>query len=173
MATRTLSIEEYLNGPEPDPDAEYVDGELKARNIGYSIHALMQMETGCWFEQHADAWGVIPAFGVRVRVSASRVRLPDIVVAKIGPWPPTLVEPPLIAIEVLSPLDSFTELIEKLRDYAAMGIPNIWIIDPQVRRSWSYEGSGLIQKSRFTVTDSTICLDVPEIFAWYDRCQKA
>lgn len=172
MATTASSIEEYLNGPIPDPDVEYVDGELKERSLVQSVHGLLQVEIGIWFRQQFDEWGMIAAAEVRVQVTPSRVRLPDVVVDKAGPWPPVLTAPPLIAIEILSPSDSFTDLTEKLRDYEAMGIPNIWVIDPQARRSWSYEGSALSEKSRLTVPDTAIYLDAPEMFARYDRYQS-
>jgi Uma2 family endonuclease len=171
MATTAISIDEYLNGPIPDPDVEYVDGELREKSVVQTIHSRLQSILPTWFENHADDWGVVPGVEARVRVTSTRVRLPDVVVDKAGPWPPALIAPPLIVIEILSPSDSFTELAEKLRDYEAMGIPNIWIIDPQVRQSWFYNGS-LIERSRLTVADSPIYLDVPEMFARYDRYQN-
>jgi Uma2 family endonuclease len=171
MATTAISIDEYLNGPIPDPDVEYVDGELKERGVVQTVHSRLQSILSTWFENHADEWGVVPGVEARVRVASTRVRLPDVVVDKAGQWPPTLINPPMIAIEILSPSDSFTELAEKLRDYEEMGIPNIWIIDPQVRRSWFYEGS-LIEKNRLIVADSPIYLDVPEMFARYDFYQS-
>jgi Uma2 family endonuclease len=171
MATTAISIDEYLNGPIPDPDVEYVDGELKGKSVVQTVHGILQIEIGIWFREYIAEWGVIAAVEARVLVSQVRVRLSDVVVDKAGHWPAVITAPPLIVIEILSPSDSFTELAEKLRDYAAMGIPNIWIIDPQVRQSWFYQGS-LIEKSRFTVVDSPIYLDVPEMFARYDRYQK-
>ena len=52
-----------------------------------------------------------------------------------------------------------------------MGVRNIWVIDPQARSSWSYEGSSLIERSRFAVEATAIYLDVAEMFARYDRYQ--
>ena len=172
MATTAISIEEYLNGPIPDPDVEYVDGELRGKSVVQSIHGRLQSIISSWFEGHADAWGVVPAPEVRVQVAPSRIRLPDVVVDKAGPWPPTLTAPPLIVIEILSPSDSFTDLTEKLRDYEAMGIPNIWVIDPQARRSWSQESAVLREKNHLGVEGAAIYLDVPEMFARYDRYQS-
>ncbi len=72
---------------------------------------------------------------MRTRVAPNQVRLPDVVVGAAKAWPETLVDPPLIVMEILSPSESFTELSKKLRDYGRMGIPNIWVIDPQTRRA--------------------------------------
>ena len=42
MSTGTLvSLEEYLN-TSYDPDVEYVDGVLEERNVGDSLHSLIQ-----------------------------------------------------------------------------------------------------------------------------------
>ena len=38
---------------------------------------------------------------------------------------------PLAVFEVLSPDDTVQELYEKLDDYTAMGIPQIWVVDPK------------------------------------------
>jgi Uma2 family endonuclease len=173
MATTAISMDEYLNGPIPDPDVEYVDGELKERSVVKSIHSRLQAILSAWFENHSEEWNVISGPEARVQVTPTRVRLPDLVVDIAGPWPPVLTAPPLIAIEILSPSDSFSELLEKLHDYESMGIRNIWVIDPQARRSWFYESSALIEKSRLEVADSSIYLDVSDMFARYDRYQLA
>lgn len=169
MATTAITIEEYLNGPIPDPDVEYVDGELKGKSVVQSIHGRLQIIIGNWFEQHADEWGVVAGAEVRTQVSEGRVRLPDVVVATIGPWPPTLVEPPMIVIEILSPTDSFTELTVKLQDYERMGVQNVWVIDPQTRRAWASEGGLLIEKTHFQVPGSPIHLEIQSMFARYDK----
>ena len=116
-ATTAISLEEYLNGPIPDPDVEFVDGELKWKSLVFSIHGRLQSIISSWFEAHADVWDVVPAPEVRIQVAENRVRLPDLIVDKIGPWAPVLLEPPLIVIEILSLSDSFTGLTEKLREY--------------------------------------------------------
>ena len=168
-AVHAMTIEEYLNGPVPDPDVEFVDGALKEKPVVMSIHGRLQVILGAWFERHADDWGVLSAVEVRTRVAPNRVRLPDVVVGAAKAWPETLVEPPLIVIEILSPSDSFTELSEKLHDYDSMGIANIWVIDPQTRRAWTSTAAGMTETARFTVKDTPIYLDVSEMFARYDK----
>ena len=94
-----------------------------------TIHSRLQAILSTWFENHSEEWNVISGPEARVQVAQTRVRLPDLVVDTAGPWPPVLTVAPLIAIEILSPSDSFTELLEKLHDYETMGIRNIWVID--------------------------------------------
>jgi Uma2 family endonuclease len=168
-ATSAMTIEEYLNGPIPEPDVEFVDGELKAKPVVMSIHGRLQTIIGAWFERHAEDWGVLAAVEVRTRVAAGRVRLPDVVVGAAKAWPETLVDPPLIVMEILSPSESFTELSEKLRDCHRMGIPNIWIIDPQTRRAWTSAGAVMTETGKFMVEGTPIYLDLSEMFARYDR----
>ena len=168
-AMRTITIEEYLNGPVPDPDIEFVDGELRERPMVMSIHGRLQTIIGAWFERHAEEWGVLSAVEVRTRVVADRVRLPDIVVDAAGAWPETLVDPPLIVLEILSPSESFSDLAEKVRDYRNMGVPNIWIIDPQTRSGWVGAPAGLMEIARFAVEGTEIYLDLADVFARYDR----
>ncbi len=167
--TTQISIEDYLRGPVPRPDVEYVDGELKEKPVVQRMHGRLQAIISTWFENHAEAWGVVPSPQLRTKVSSRRVRLPDVVVSVIGYPSQVQVDPPLIVIEIVSPSDSFSELIEKLDDYNRMGIPNVWMIDPQTRKSWVGSSTGLSETSRFAVLGTPIYLDVAETFARYDR----
>jgi Uma2 family endonuclease len=92
---------------------------------------------GSWFDQHEEEWGVLAGVEGRTQVSASRVRLPGVVVAAAAAHPKTLVDPPLIVIEVLSPGDNYTEIERRAQDYRRMGVPNIWLIDPDTRTAAS------------------------------------
>ena len=165
----TVSLDAYLNGRIPEPDVEYVDGVLKEKPLVQKTHGRLQAILCAWFESHAEPWGQVASVEVRTRVSAFRVRLPDVLVDRIGPGPETIVEPPTIVIEIVSPSESFTELHEKLLDYQQMGVLNIWVIDPQLRRGWIFDPAGLLSAERFAVRDSPVYLDLSETFARYDR----
>jgi Uma2 family endonuclease len=67
----------------------------------------------------------------RIRVAMNRYRVPDV-----------CTEPPLLCVEILSPDDSFPRLQHPLDDYLAMGVPNIWVIDPASHRGWSITREG-------------------------------
>jgi Uma2 family endonuclease len=51
-------------------------------------------------------------------------------------------QPPAICIEILSPEDTFPTLQARLDDYIAMGVPNVWVIDPVTRRAWRITSDG-------------------------------
>ena len=50
-----------------------------------------------------------------------------------------------------------------------MGIPNIWVIDPESRRAWVSTAAGLTEATRLAVSGSSIYLEPAEVFARYDR----
>ena len=76
------------------PDCEYVDGEVRERNVGKWEHARLQLMLGAWFFNHEAAWKVVCSTEQRVQVSANRVRVPDLVVLRPGLQPEVLVDAP-------------------------------------------------------------------------------
>ena len=169
MATATtLNIDEYLHDFSFNPDVEYLDGELRERPMVMTAHGKLQSLISIWFGQHEE-WGMDVAVEVRTRVTPTRVRLPDVVVAPSGNWPETLVDPPLIAIEILSPTDSYTATQRLAGDYLAMGIPNIWLLDPETRTARSCEqqagANAWIEKTRLEAAGTPIYLDVQHLYA--------
>jgi Uma2 family endonuclease len=45
---------------------------------------------------------------------------------------------PDLVVEVLSPNDRWTEVTQKLREYFAIGVRLVWVVDPQVRCVYAY-----------------------------------
>ncbi len=69
------------------------------------------------------------------------MRLPDVVVVTNREQSSgALDNPPLIAIEVFSPTDTYTELKHRAADLQAMGIENVWLIDPEQRTAEVWNG---------------------------------
>ena len=169
MATTTISVQEYLEGPVPQPDVEYLDGELKERPVVFSVHGLLQGLLCSWFRDHRMEWNVKAAVEVRMRVSPTRIRLPDVVVGQRRKWPQVLVEPPLIVIEILSPSDSYTEVRRMAHEYHAMGVRNIWLVDPETRTAEFLQAGNWMAAIRLEIAGSPIYLDLSEIFAELDR----
>jgi Uma2 family endonuclease len=62
--------------------------------------------------------------------------IPDVAVFRNrvppGRYPST---PPLIAIEIVSPEDRHSDVLEKLSEYETWGVKHIWLVDPRVERS--------------------------------------
>ncbi len=129
--TATLvSLEEYL-AASYRPDAEFLNGVLKEKPVVSPPHGKTQMVLGWWFGMHGNEWSVQVVAESRTRVTVDRVRLPDASVLRAGPLPKqALMEPALVAIEVLSETDSYRDLKDRARDLEAMGVPDIWLLDP-------------------------------------------
>ena len=142
MATTAgVSIEQYLN-TSYTPDCEYLDGELKEKPVVGFPHGNMQVILGSWFQAHAREWRIRVAVETRTRVTGTKVRLPDVVIVPVDVSAPqgALESPPLIAIEVLSPTDSYNDLRQRARDLRTMGTENIWLIDPAEKTIALWDG---------------------------------
>jgi Uma2 family endonuclease len=171
-ASALVTIEQYLNTIYR-PDVEFIDGELREKPVVQWVHGRLQMLIGIWFGAHEDEWKVLVGAEVRTQVSASRVRLPDVVVVAAGPQPGVLTAPPLIVIEILSPDDRYTETERRAQDYRRMGVSNIWLIDPETRTARVCGENAWVETTRFTVDGSEIYLDVAALFAQLDRHESS
>ena len=170
MATTTLiSIDEYLGNTSFNPDVEYLDGELKERAMVFSAHGLILSLLSGWFYSHEEEWNVRAGVEVRTRVASTRVRLPDVVIDRACQWPPVLTAPPLVVIEILSPNDSYTATQKLAADYQLMGVPNIWLIDPETKTGRVCEGPVWKEVRRFEVEGRGIYLDLDWLFSRLER----
>jgi len=156
MASATqIPVSEYLKD-NYRPDREYVDGEIRERNVGNWEHARVQMPLAGWYGRHEDAWGLIGGVGQLVQVSPTRVRVPDLVVLRPGPQPEILTAPPLLVIEILSPDDSYSDTEERAQDYRAMGVETVWIVDPKTRSGRMCFGDEWVKADRLEVPGTGI-----------------
>ena len=146
MQTRALiSVTEYLN-TSYRPDRDYVDGLVVERNLGEYEHGRLQAAIGAYFYMRRKEWGIHVSSGQRVRVSATRFRVPDVcVLLDEGPPEPVFTKPPFICIEILSPEDRLSKMQHRVGDYLAMGVPYIWILDPATRKAWRCSSTGLTE----------------------------
>src|SRR5579862_5786404 len=164
MATSAqVAIETYLN-TSYHPDRDYVDGEIKERNLGEFDHAKLQAALIAWFYPKQKEWNVHVLPEQRVRISATRVRIPDVcLVSRDLPIEQVITHPPLVVVEILSPEDRVQRYNDRLEDYRAMGVKNIWVIDPatQVGSDWV---AGWHRTERFEAAVTPIYLNVREIF---------
>lgn len=164
MATAThIPLSEYLQTTYR-PDREYVEGEIRERNVGKYEHARVQALLAIWFGTREAAWGVQVLTEQRVRVADGRVRVPDLVVATAGPQPDILTDPPVLVIEILSPNDTYSDTEERALDYRNMGVETVWIIDPKTRTGRVCSGSDWHQAQRLDVPGTPLFVDLPSIF---------
>ncbi len=140
MATTThVPVEVYLRSSY-EPDAEYVDGTVEERPKGEFDHASWQAAILAWFHQHRNEWSTRVRAGLRIQVAPTRFRVPDVTILERSlPKEQIITHPPIAVFEVLSPEDTLQRLKKRLEDYRTMGIPEIWVIDPQDTTYYRYE----------------------------------
>lgn len=168
MAVKTsLSEEEYLRASFEGVDQEYEDGELVERAMSDDPHSQVQGNSGYFFTDLRKS-EKLPFFArpeLRHRVREGRYLIPDLSVH--WPTPPTQAvpaTPPLIVIEVLSPDDRMSRVIEKLQEYVAWGVPHVWFVDPYKRELAVFDRGGLHFVKEFVVPETSRRLTVADLF---------
>ena len=78
-AAQYVPVDVYLRSSF-EPDAEYVDGEIQERAAGELDHAAWQAAIQKWFWRHEEEWGIRVLAELKVQVSPTRFRVPDVVV---------------------------------------------------------------------------------------------
>jgi Uma2 family endonuclease len=159
-----IPLHEYL-GISYRPDREYVDGEIRERNVGKYEHARVQALLARWFGNHEQEWGVQVVTEQRVQVSPTRVRIPDVTLLTLGAQPDVIIDPPLLVIEILSPDDSYSDTQERAQDYRSMGVETVWIIDPKTRTGRMCSGAEWVESSRLEVKGTPLYINLPDIFS--------
>jgi Uma2 family endonuclease len=163
-----LSIDEYLH-TSYQPDREYLDGELRERNVGKWEHARVQWLLASWFARHEAEWGIMGSTEQRTQVASGRIRIPDLVLVKAEPQPDVLVDPPLLVVEILSPDDTYSDTEGRAADYQRMGVGTLWIIDPQTRTGRMCVGANWTAAARLEVPGTPIHLILEDVFRYLDR----
>ncbi len=134
--TRTLiSVEEYL-ASSYEPDCDYVDGHIEERNLGEWNHGRLQGKVVGYLLTRYGKDGVEVVPELRVQVKAKRFRVPDVCVVLGDPGEQILTKPPFLCIEILSLEDRMSRIKERINDYLAMGVPYVWVLDPQSKRAY-------------------------------------
>jgi Uma2 family endonuclease len=137
MSARTLiSVEDYL-ASSYEPDCDFVDGHIEERNVGELSHSIVQLRVGSYLLVQYGPMGAVVATECRIRVKPSRVRIPDICLFLGDPEERVPTKPPFICIEILSPEDRMSRVEVRINDYLAMGVPYVWVLDPETRQAFT------------------------------------
>ena len=135
-ASTAISLEQYL-ATTYEPDCDYLDGELEERNLGERTHALLQARITAFlmtqFGPSLDLWVFTE---LRIRVSATRYRIPDVCATLGDPSEEVLSRPPFLCVEILSPEDRMSRIEMRIQDYLGMGVPFVWILDPLTKQAY-------------------------------------
>jgi Uma2 family endonuclease len=165
-----ISIEEYLS-TSYRPDVDYVDGEIEERNLGEFDHADLQFGIASLLRSKQKDWSIRVVGENRVRVSPTRVRIPDVCVLSAAlPRERIITQPPLLCVEILSPRDTLKSMRKRVQDFFDMGVKDIWIFDPATRIAHVCTASSTSEHKSGTlrVANTKIELSIEEAFATLD-----
>lgn len=136
VAEQKLSLQEFHARYDGEkPYYEYWDGEAVQKSMPTLLHGLIQKI----LMRLLDGIGYSAASEVTLNLDPAYEPIPD-VIAIDGPLSdphPTL--PFEVAIEILSPDDSFSRVLRKCKLYEKWGIRQIIVIDPKDRLVWRFE----------------------------------
>ncbi len=165
---RFISVEEYLK-TRYRPDREYIDGQVKEKGMPTKLHGFVQIMIGRWFGNHMEEWGVAPESEVRTRVESARFRLPDVnIVPLTDSGTGTQDTPPIIAIEIRSDDSRHADLRARANDLRTMGVEHVWLIDPELRLAFRWNGTAWAAADTLRLPDSSIHLDLDWLWAQVD-----
>ncbi len=169
MATAALiSLEEYLN-TSYEPDCGFVDGLLEEGSGAEWQHSRLHAVLGGYVRDRERKWSFRVAMSLSIRVSPSRVRIPDLCVIAEGDVPNgILTQPPLVCIEILSPGDRWARVEKRIEDFLALGVPHVWVFDPQERQVWDCMSTGRRLVTEQTLEAPPVSIHLLELFAELD-----
>jgi Uma2 family endonuclease len=145
METPLVSVAEYLS-TSYHPDREYIDGRVIERNLGERAHSATQGDVVVYLAARSDELGIEVFPGVRVQVSPTRFRVPDVTVVKVSQEQGEIfTNPPHLCIEILSKDDTMQYMQEKIDDYLNFGVAYAWIINPRNRKGYVVTLEGMFE----------------------------
>jgi Uma2 family endonuclease len=167
MSTTTLVTAEEFACMSFDVPVELIKGEIVEMTNPGGWHGKICIRIGHLLEAWAEPDFEYEVFsndtGIVLERSPDTVRGPDLFVIRSdrlpgGKIPEFLIDvPPDVAIEVRSPSNRWSQIREKVSQFLAAGIQEVWVIDPRSRRVHVYRAGN----------------DEPEILNQHDRLTSA
>jgi Uma2 family endonuclease len=131
------TVEDLLRAPKDGLKYELVDGEILVSPAGMR-HSWIATRILLRLAEYLDRnpIGEVYSENVGIQFPNGNVRSPDVTFvssAKLPGGPPeTFGEViPDLAVEVLSPNDSMTQIGRKIDEYFENGVPLVWLVDPR------------------------------------------
>lgn len=131
---------------------EVVSGVFVEMSAPGGIHGYVTLRVGRVVGDYADARGLGATFAAetafRLRRHPDTTRCPDcafVVASRVASaLQPGVVEgAPDLAVEVLSPSNTYTEMSRKTAEYLGAGGRQVWIVDPDARAVATHTAGGL------------------------------
>jgi Uma2 family endonuclease len=130
---------DFIELDEDDP-RELLDGYLVEIEVPSLKHERIVHRLTFILEQWAlpRGAGEVLGSGFKVRINDRRAWMPDAQFYRAGNSPEGQEQGlerghPDLVVEVISPSSSSKDRVQKRHDYAAIGVPEYWLIDPEAR----------------------------------------
>ena len=139
VATVNLTLEEFLARPETKPASEFVDGKVSQKPMPQGEHSTLQVEFCDRINQAAKPQKLAYAFPELRCIFGGAAIVPDVSVFRWDRIPRQASGrvanrfeiPPDWAIEILSPDQSQTKVLEKLLHCSQHGTELGWLLDSE------------------------------------------
>lgn len=103
-----------------------MDGEVEERNLGEKERAILRSALNYLFRSNPAAWKIEVYPELRVQVTPTRFRIPDItVVAADVRCERILRRPALLFVQILSPEDTMPRVRQRVDDYLNFGTEHV------------------------------------------------
>lgn len=186
-AAKKMTLEQWERLDDKD-FRELVDGMLEEAEMPAALHDLVMtwlvVALYAYFQKRR---GFVMAQGPKLAIRPDRGRVPDGIVFTTNKFEKEgLVKtPPDVVIEVISPRprDARRDRIDKMADYAEMGVKQYWLVDPKVRtfeifqlgakRRYTSIAAGSSGKLRRIPTHPGLVIDLDDLWSEVDRLERA
>ncbi len=156
-ATSPLTPDEFLRMPE-NKSYELIDGHPVEKHMGGESSFVGVRISHC-LTQHlgsqASGWVLGADAGYRCFPTHPRlVRKPDVSFIRAGRLPDErlpkgdILIPPDLAVEVVSPNDLYNEVDVKVSEYLTVGVPLVWVVNPEARTACVFRPDGSARRLR-------------------------
>ncbi len=160
---------------------ELIDGRIVYMSPTKRKHGKVEVRFGglldAFASEHTLGHVLGGEVGIFIRRNPDTIRAADVIFisnqryAQLKDEDGFLDVAPELVVEVLSPSDSWSDVMQKLREYFSIGVRLVWVADPASRVVYAYRS--LTDVSEFTETDAlpgddvlpSFSVPVAELFA--------
>jgi Uma2 family endonuclease len=121
------------------PYFEYWFGVAIQKSVPTWLHAVLQRIIGSLLLQA----GYKSGSELELRIDSNWQPVPDVAGSLRRIDQPYPTEPIDVVVEILSPDDRMSYILSKCRNYARIGISQIFVFDPEAKQAWEWTNNSL------------------------------
>ena len=156
---RLISGEELFRSPDIGP-CELVDGRIVPLSPTRPEHGEVELDLGselrAWARSSGRGRALAGEVGLYIRRNPDTVRAADLIFIsheRYARWESStyLDVAPELVVEVLSPTDRRSDVMEKISDYFSVGVDRVWVVDSKLKCVLAYRA--MTECQQFKVGD--------------------